>query len=82
MALTTVDSNILIDVARGDSVTFNCFLQLEAASFLVVNAVIQMELIVGCRNKTELKSLENFLNRFQILPVNDQISDRAANLLK
>jgi predicted nucleic acid-binding protein len=82
MALTIVDSDILIDVARGDSIALNCLLQIETASVLAVSAVTQMELIVGCRNKTELKSLETFLNRFQILSINDQISDRAAHLLK
>lgn len=82
MALTIVDSDILIDVARGESIALNCLLQIETTSVLAVSAVTQMELIVGCRNKTELKSLETFLNRFQILSINDQISDRAADLLK
>ena len=41
-----------------------------------------MELIVGCRNKTELKDLEKFLSRYQLLKITDQISDRALELLK
>jgi predicted nucleic acid-binding protein len=40
-----------------------------------------MELIVGCRNKKELKDLEQFLNRYQILKITGQISDRAVDLL-
>ncbi len=41
-----------------------------------------MELIIGCRNKTELKDLEKFLNRYQMLKVTDQISDRVVDLLE
>ncbi len=41
-----------------------------------------MELIVGCRNKMELKVLEKFLSRYQILKITDEISDRAVDLLK
>jgi len=41
-----------------------------------------MELIVGCRNKTELKNLEKFLQRFQILHISDQTSERAVELLQ
>lgn len=41
-----------------------------------------MELIVGCRNKTELKDLRKFLNRYQMLKITDQISDRAVDLLE
>jgi predicted nucleic acid-binding protein len=82
MALTIVDSDILIDVARGDGDTINCLLGLEKTSVLAVSAVTHLELIVGCRNKTELKDLEKFLNRYQILKITDQISDRAVDLLK
>ena len=41
-----------------------------------------MELIVGCRNKAELRVLEKFLGRYQILKMTDEISDRAVDLLK
>jgi len=82
MALTIVDSDILIDVARGDGDAINCLLGLEKTSVLAVSAVTHLELIVGCRNKTELKDLEKFLNRYQILKITDQISDRAVDLLK
>ena len=81
MALTIVDSDILIDVARGEADAINCLLRLEQTSALAISAVSQMELIVGCRNKKELKDLEQFLNRYQILKITGQISDRAVDLL-
>jgi len=41
-----------------------------------------MELIIGCRNKKELKSLEHFLQGFELISLNKQISDTATDLLK
>ena len=82
MALTIVDSDILINVARGDAEAINCLLRLEKTSVLAISSVTQMELTVGCRNKTELRDLEKFLSRYQILKITDQISDRAVELLK
>lgn len=82
MALTIVDSDILIDAGRGEPDAINCLLRLEKISTLAVSAVTEMELIVGCRNKTELHALEKFLTRYQILKITDEISDRAADLLK
>ena len=82
MALTIVDSDILINVARGDAEAINCCQRLEKSSVLAISAVTQLELVVGCRNKTELRDLEKFLSRYQILKITDQISDRAVDLLK
>jgi len=82
MALTIVDSDILIDAGRGETNSINCLSRLEKTSVLAVSNITQLELIVGCRNKTELKDLEKFLNRYQILKITEQISDRAVDLLK
>ncbi len=82
MAFTIVDTDILIDVARGDSDAIARLQGLQQQSALAVSAVTQMELIVGCRNKTELHALEIFRRRFQLLKITDQISDRAVGLLE
>jgi len=79
MALIIVDSDILIDVARGETDAINCLLRLEQTSALAISAVSQMELIIGCRSKKELQDLEKFLNRYQILKITDRISDRAGS---
>ena len=81
MAITIVDSDILIDVARGQAEAINCLLRLEQTSALAISAVSQMELIVGCRSKKELQDLEKFLNRYQVLKITDRISDLAVDLL-
>ena len=41
-----------------------------------------MELIVGCRNKTELRYLDHFLNSFEVINLNEEISRNAIELLK
>lgn len=82
MAFTIVDTDILIDVARGNSDAAECLLQLEKISPLAVSAGTQMELMVGCRNKKELQDLEKFLHGFQVLKITDQISDCAVDLLQ
>ena len=41
-----------------------------------------MELIVGCRNKAELRDLEQFLDRFHLLKIGEIVSDQAVALLR
>ena len=81
MPATIIDSDILIDFSRGDPDASNCLLRLEKESVLAISAITQLELIVGCRNKPELRDLVKFLTRFQILKVSSQVSDRAVELL-
>lgn len=82
IAFTIIDTDILIDAGRGHQEALTCLQRLEQQPSLAVSVVTQMELIVGCRNKTELHDLEIFLRRFQVLQITDQISDRAVGLLQ
>jgi predicted nucleic acid-binding protein len=41
-----------------------------------------MELMVGCRNKSELQKLDRFLKQFQIVKLNEAITDKAVELLR
>ena len=82
MAFTIVDTDVLIDAARGDANAIACLQRIEQQSALAISAVTQMELIVGCRNKAESQSLNVFLSRFQILKITERISDRAIDLLQ
>ena len=76
-----VDTDILIDVANNISTAINR-LQLETTnSSLAISAVTQMELIVGCRNKTELQHLKKFLQRYDLIAVNESISLKAVELI-
>jgi predicted nucleic acid-binding protein len=75
------DTDVLIDASRGIKRVVAYLQQVEQESFLGVSVVTQMELIVGCRNKVELRSVERFLLRFQIVKFNEHISDIAIDLL-
>jgi len=77
-----IDTDILIDVARNVNEAVNCLQQVDQQFSAVVSSVTQMELIIGCRDKNELRSLDHFLERFQIINVSEQISETAIDLLK
>jgi predicted nucleic acid-binding protein len=77
-----VDTDVLIDAARNVSEAVACLEQVEQKASLAISAATEMELIVGCRNKAELRSLEQFLSRFRVLPLNEQISETAVDLLR
>lgn len=80
--MTIVDTDILIDIARGDEDSIAYLANLETLSRLAISTVTQMELIVGCQNKKELRSTEQFLKRFEILSLNEHLSDIAVDLLR
>ncbi len=81
-ALHIVDTDILIDAAHQISDALDCLYKIERQSALAVSVITQMELLIGCRNKTELRNTERFLRRFQVLRVNDLICDTALGLLR
>lgn len=77
-----VDSDVLIDVVRGVSAGIQCLDEVSEESEVAISITTQMELIVGCRNKADLRSLDHFLEPFHILEINPQICHIALNLLK
>lgn len=56
--------------------------RIEDQSGLAISVVTQMELIVGCQTKKELRSLERFLARFEIIHLSEDISSGAIDLLR
>ncbi len=76
-----MDTDILIDVGRREEIAI-ARLEAEAqTSTLAISVITQMEMLVGCRNQTELQILERFIRRFEIVKLNEAISDRAIDLL-
>lgn len=80
--LSIIDSDILIDVGRKDKTAIARLEEEQGKSVAAVSSVTQMELIVGCRNKTELKHLDKFLEEFEIINLNYEITQKAIELLK
>lgn len=77
-----IDTDILIDAGRAvnDAITF--LQRTEQTDRCLISTITQMELIVGARNKNELRLLEKFLKRFTIVKVNETISDIAVDLVR
>ena len=80
--LVIVDTDVLIDSGRGISDAVACLQDIERQFTLAISVVTQMELIVGCQNKTELRVLDRFLARFRVVRLNTQISETAVELLR
>ncbi len=82
MSFVLVDTDILIDLAADSKPAVDSIKTLEAEFMLAVSTITVMELTVGCRNKTELRSVEKLLDRFEVIPLSEQISSMSVNLIK
>ncbi len=82
MIQTLVDTDILIDISNDDNTAKQRVMQESEVSTLAVSVITVMELMVGCRNKAELRELERFVERFQVIHLTEPISARAQELLQ
>jgi hypothetical protein len=77
-----IDTDILIDISNNDSKA-KARLQKESQNtILAISTITIMELVVGCRNKFELQSLNLFLAQFHTLNLNQNVSVKAIELMK
>lgn len=82
MPYLLIDTDILIDIANNDA-TAQARLALESQnSTLAVSCLTVMELMVGCRNKSELQTLNLFLARFYLFNLEGAIGRRAIALIQ
>jgi predicted nucleic acid-binding protein len=79
---TLVDTDILIDAGRGIKDATDYLYQKHLPSSFSVSAVTQMEPIVGCRNRAELRRLDRFLEQFAVVKLNHLITIKAVELLR
>ncbi|MDB9307918.1 type II toxin-antitoxin system VapC family toxin [Aphanizomenon sp. CS-733/32] len=79
--IIVVDTDILIDSARSIQVAIDKLESLTNDYSIAISIITKMELIVGCRNKNELQNLEKFLGNYTLIPVNENISHKAVELL-
>ena len=75
-----LDTNILIEILKGNSVTLKTIGQLDEPP--AISTITAMELLYGALNKQELLQLEKFLSRFEHLPLNEDISGIAFKLIR
>ncbi len=77
-----IDTDILVDSARGKQLAVDRLVTLEARRPLAIRLVTEMELIVGCRDKCELRHLDGFLDHFARVPMDESIGEKAVGLLR
>jgi len=77
-----VDTDILVDAGRAVADAIACLEQIEKHATLAISVVTEMELVVGCRDKSELRALDRFLARFKTIGLNEQISEKCLALLR
>jgi predicted nucleic acid-binding protein len=75
-----VDSDILIDVSRGVSQAIEELENIEETKTLAISVITKFELMVGCKDKKELRELKEFLERFVILHLSEAISSKTVEL--
>lgn len=71
--LVLCDSNILIDVYRGNETVIKDVSSLGKERF-VISSVTAAEVVFGARNKTELQKIKKDLANIQVLEINEDIS--------
>lgn len=76
------DTDVLIDASRDVPEAVDALREAPSRGRLAVSVITQMELTVGCRSKRELRALDQFLLRFDVVPLSRAISEQAADLLR
>ena len=71
-----LDTTVLIDLSRGSQEAAN-FINLNRSNRLAISVISAMELIVGCRNKTEVNQAEQLVAEFVLLPLTPEVSQQA-----
>lgn len=80
--LLLVDTDILIDSARAQPDAISFLKAREQTHALSLSVVTEMELLVGCRNKTEQNRLDRALGCFRIIDLQESMSSKATQLLR
>jgi predicted nucleic acid-binding protein len=82
MADLLIDTDILIDVANKEATAQQRLTTESQTATLGISTITVMELLVGCRNKTEQQALNKFLQQFAICPLSETASDQAVELMQ
>ncbi len=78
MGKIILDTNILIEILKNNQETIK---EVESFSEHYISAITKMELFYGARNKIELEKLNKFIQLFNIIPLDEEISNIATNLI-
>ena len=78
MGKIILDTNILIEILKNNQ---NTIKEVEKFDEHYISAISKMELFYGALNKKELEKLNQFIELFIIIPLNEKISNIATNLI-
>lgn len=76
-----LDTCILIDFLKENKETQDIVEKKIKIENCAINDIIAMELLQGARNKSDLRFIQNQLNRFQTLEINQIIMDLSKELI-
>jgi predicted nucleic acid-binding protein len=77
-----VETTILVDYLRGSDAAAEYLDKARAEGDLLCSAVTEAELIVGSRNRAEIRAIDQLLARFQNEPIANDDSARALTWLR
>jgi hypothetical protein len=77
-----IDTDILIDVANEEATAQQRLTTESQTAILGISTITVMELLVGCRNKTEQQALNKFLQQFEICPLSETACVEAVELMQ
>ncbi len=80
--LILIDTDVLIDIGRKINLAIASLKRVEEEAVPGISIITQMELMVGCRNKKEICILEDFLQSFEIISLNETIGNKSVELLR
>jgi len=81
MSRVLVDTDILVDASRGVAAAIQFLETQEIQGAISISAVTHMELLIGCRDKVELRATEGLLKRFATAPLTEVVSQLAVKLV-
>jgi len=77
-----VDTDILVDQLRGVDAAGHYLDRLEAGAVLTVSSITEMELLIGCRDKRDLRRVDRLVARFRRADLDAEVGSLAADLLR
>jgi predicted nucleic acid-binding protein len=72
-----VDTNILIDYLNGSSEAQH---ELESFETIYISLISWMEILVGAAEGNEESEIREFLRRFRVHPVDEEVAERAVDI--
>ena len=79
MEKVVLDTNILIEILKGDN---NTLAKVRSFENIAISSISVMELYYGALNKAEVNKLEKFISLFHIIELNEEISMTSTKLIK